>query len=185
MKPVSRRKKSRKDSSRKKSRKRAKTTNKPMRRVAAEEATERMFQTFFHERGYKTFEQYLKKNKIPYSRWTKDGIPTSQGIVLTEGDAHAGYYDGTYLWNPNDSSTGIGLEDGFDDLFTDKRGFSDFNGGRKGKSHNSVTRNGWCFLLSLGYYNILKKGPKSEKLDASRERLLSMSTKQVVARKVS
>ena len=163
-----------------------------MHRSAAESATEKMFQHVLFEARCKTVEGYLKKKQIPYSRWPKDGVPESECIVMTSGDAHAGYYDGEYLWNPNDSEAGIGQGDGFDTLFTgeNERGFSDFNGGSDA-SHNSVTRDGLCFMLSLGYRNILRGSRTSSRTrtildrDKARTSLLSMSTRQVLGRKVS
>ena len=164
-----------------------------MHRSAAESATEKMFQHVLFEAQCKTVVGYLKKKQIPYSRWPKDGVPESECIVMTSGDAHAGYYDGEYLWNPNDSEAGIGQGDGFDTLFTgeNERGFSDFNGGRSDASHNSVTRDGMCFLLSLGYRNILRGSRTRTRTrtmldqDKARASLLSMSTRQVLGRKVS
>ena len=166
-------------------------TDTEMYRIASEEANERLFFQVLHDARCQTFIQYLDKKRIPYIRWSESQpIPGYPCLVLTAGDTHAAYYDGEYLWNPNDDRY-LGdnqLRDGLDG-FPSLRGFRDFRGGIE-ESHNSDTatrlgesgedEGGQCFLLSLGYRNILGSNTQSH-----RETLLQMTTRQVVGRKIS
>ena len=162
-----------------------------MYRFASEEANERLFFQVLHDARCQTFIQYLDKRRIPYIRWSESQpLPEYPCLVLTAEDTHAAYYDGEYLWNPNDDRY-LGdnlLKDGLDG-FPSLRGFRDFGDGLE-ESHNSDTatrlgesgedEGGQCFLLSLGYRNILGSNPAT-----NREKLLQMTTRQVVGRKIS
>ena len=162
-----------------------------MYRISSEDANVRLFFQVLHDSKCQTFLQYLEKKRIPYVRWSENHpLPEYPCIILTVEDTHASYYDGEYLWNPNDDRylgenlLGDGL-DGFPSL----RGFRDFGEGLE-QSHNSDTstrisetgedEGGQCFLLSLGYRNILGSNAES-----NRDKLLHMTTRQVVGRKIS
>jgi hypothetical protein len=166
-------------------------TDTEMYRIASEEANERLFFQVLHDSQCQTFIQYLDKRKIPYIRWSESQpLPEEACLVLTTNDTHVAYYDGEYLWNPNDDRY-LGdhlLEDGLDG-FPSLRGFRDYGKGIE-ESHNSETttkigetgeeEGGQCFLLSLGYRTILGSNAKS-----NRTKLLKMTTRQVVGRKIS
>jgi len=124
-------------------------------------------------------------------------VPTTPCIVLTLNDTHAAYFDGWYLWNPNDDQT-IGncpnLGDGLDDFPILRRGFRDFEGGIE-ESHNSNSNSnisdtgeedgGQCFLLSLGYMNILQADKCRQVLLQNRRDLIKMTIRQIIGRKIS
>lgn len=162
-----------------------------MYRIASEDANERLFFQVLYDSKCNNFIQYLDKRKIPYVRWSESHpLPEYPCLVLTAEDTHAAYYDGEYLWNPNDDRylRDNLLGDGLDE-FPSMRGFRDFGGGLE-VSHNSDTatrigdsgedEGGQCFLLSLGYRNILGSNPVN-----NREKLLHMTTRQVIGRKIS
>ena len=166
-------------------------TDTEMYRIASEEANERLFFQVLHDSQCQTFIQYLDKRNIPYVRWSESQpLPEYPCLVLTEEDTHSAYYDGEYLWNPNDDRYlgDILLGDGLDG-FPSLRGFRDFGEGIE-ESHNSDTatrigetgedEGGQCFLLSLGYRNILDPTPAT-----NRSKLLHMTTRQVIGRKIS
>ena len=158
-----------------------------MKRAAKEAACENIFQLKLQELNCKSIKEYLEKNKIPYIVWDQT-YPTKACIVLTADETHTAYFDGTYLWNPNDTCDTDPEpmnEDGLDS-WIHPRGFRDFEGGIEDSHNGASVRDGVCFMLCLGYHTILY-GQKSSRnrINENRRKLLTYNYREVLSRKVS
>jgi len=130
---------------------------------------------------------YFSKKKIPCVTLPSFPSPGKICILISENGGHAGFFDGTSLWNPNDAPNdedeGLNNGDGFDHLEI-PRGFTQCPG--PGASHNMQglaldsqghiipphmigrkedgkieDEGGLCFLLALGYYQYAFKDKKN------------------------
>ena len=160
-----------------------------MKRLAKEKALEKMFNMTLHNSRCTSWKQYLEKQGIPYHLWPEKGrvYPRNPCMVISHDETHAAYFDGCYLWNPNDNLDTPNPpihEDGLDS-WKRKRGFRDFQEGIEISHNEDSVGEGVCFMVSLGYHTILSPHLGDTDIDEYRASLLHLNYRQMISKKVS
>jgi hypothetical protein len=160
-----------------------------MKRLAKEKAYEKMFYMTLQNARCTSWKQYLEKQGIPYSLWPKRRTlyPEEPCMVISHDETHAAYFDGHYLWNPNDNRDTPDPpihEDGLD-TWIKPRGFRDFQEGIKISHNEDSVGDGVCFMVSLGYHTVLSPHLGDTDIDESRQTLLRLHYREMISKKVS